>query len=60
MINQLKIIGFRFTFIFVIGFIIALPFPFYILPDIGKFLSPFFESINQFWATIITINEDLF
>lgn len=58
--NQFKIIGFRFTFIFVIGFIIALPFPFYLLPDIGKFLSPFFESINEFWANIFLTNEKAF
>ena len=58
--NQLKTIGFRITFIFVIGFIIALPFPFYILPDIGKFLSPFFESINEFWVTVINVDEGSF
>lgn len=55
--SKLKAIAFRFTFIFVIGFIVALPFPFYILPDVGQFLSPLFESINSFWANLL-INSD--
>lgn len=55
--NKLKTIAFRFTYIFVIGFIVALPFPFYILPDIGKLLSPVFESINGFWENLL-INDE--
>jgi len=59
-LNKFKIIGFSFTFIFVIGSIIALPFPFYILPDIGKYTSSFFESINELWINLVQVDDDAF
>jgi len=60
MINNLKIFGFRFVIIFVIGFVLTLSFPFYFLPNIGKFIFPFFEYCNQFWASFLHLNESAY
>jgi len=58
MIKKLKIVGFRFLFIFVIGFVLTLSFPFRIFPNIGKFISPIIEPVNHFWAKLFLISED--
>lgn len=60
MAKYLKIIGFRFTFIFAIAFILTLSFPFYVLPNVGKITSPLTQSINQIWASLFGVSEDAY
>lgn len=42
-------IGFRYVVLFVLLFILTLPFPHHFLPDIGAWLSPLFESLAR-WS----------
>lgn len=46
--NTSQKVIFRFGFIFVLLFLLTCPFSYSVLPDTGKFLSPFFESLVTF------------
>ena len=51
-------LGFRFTFCFVVLFILSLPFPHTFLPSTGVYLQPFFEGLTKWFGdSILQIKE---
>ncbi len=48
--KALQIISFRIIFSFVLLFIISLPFPHHFIPDIGQYLSPYFEVLVKWFG----------
>ena len=46
----------RVLILFITGFIITFPFPFFIIPDLGSFFSPFFVDINQFTGPFLGVS----
>jgi len=50
----------RVLILFITGFIITFPFPFFVIPDFATFISPIFTELNQvlgLWFNVTTNAE---
>ena len=51
--KPIHIAFFIFTIVFVSLFIISVPFPYYVIPDVGNYIAPYFEAIIRYVGVFV-------